>query len=236
MLKELLQYIKEHNRPETVQANGRTYSTRDLYPLDVEKSIEAIKVRSLTGLVDYVKSNFDTEREFMIHVASPTAVYLYDSLNQDNDRRCYVKATALLPDITFDRYMQMESFIIQTQANFVQDEHTANLLKFVGSISEENSKETKDNGISQSVVAKVGVATVDEVNVPNPVFLKPFRTFVEIDQPQSSFILRIQAGPQASLFKADGGAWEINAMHNIKEYLSKQFEEQIEYGKVIIVA
>lgn len=236
MLKELLQYFKEHNRPETVEANGHIYSTRNLERLDKESSVDSIKVRSLTGLLDYIKSDFDTNRKFMIHVEGPQQVYLYDALNDDGDRRCYVKAHALLPDINFNSYMDIERFIIQTQANFIQNDHTASLLRFVGSISEQDSKETKDNGITQSVVAKTGVATVEEVNVPNPVLLRPFRTFVEVPQPESSFILRLRNGPAAALYQADGGAWELNAMHNIEEYLAMSLAEEITEGKVFIVS
>lgn len=236
MLKELLQYFKEHNRPETVEANGHIYSTRGLERLDTESPINSIKVRSLTGLLDYIKSNFDTERKFMIHVEGPQHVYLYDALNDEGERRCYVKAHALLPDINFNSYMDIERFIIQTQANFIQNDHTASLLRFVGSISEQDSKETKDNGVTQSVVAKTGVATVEEVNVPNPVLLRPFRTFVEVPQPESSFILRLRNGPAAALYQADGGAWELNAMHNIEEYLSESLSDEITEGKVFIVS
>lgn len=236
MLKELMQYFKEHNRPETVEANGHIYSTRNLERLDTESNIDAIKVRSLTGLLDYIKSNFDTERKFMIHVEGPQRVYLYDALNADGDRRCYVKAHALLPDINFNTYLDVERFIIQTQANFIQNEHTDSLLRFVGSISEQNSKETKDNGVTQSVVAKTGVATVEEVDVPNPILLRPFRTFVEVPQPESSFILRLRNGPAAALYEADGGAWELNAMHNIEEYLAESLVDEITKGKVFIVS
>lgn len=236
MLKELLEYFKEHNRPETVEANGHIYSTRSLERLDKESPIKQIKVRSLTGLLDYIKSNFDTDRKFMIHVEGPDQVYLYDALNADGDRRCYVLAQALLPSIQYNSYMEMERFIIQTQANFIQNEHTENLLRFVGSVSEENSKETKDNGVTQSVVAKTGVATVEEVNVPNPILLRPFRTFVEVAQPESSFILRLRNGPAAALYEADGGAWELNAMHNIEEYLAVSLADEIVNGKVFIVS
>lgn len=237
MLKELLQYMKDHNRPEIVEApNGKTYSTRDLTELDKEQAIRHINVRSLTGLVNYIQSNFDTERPFMVHVEGPMTVTLYDALNKDNNRRTYVEATAMLPRITYDNFMDLEKFVIQTQSNFIQNDNALNLLQFVGSISQDDSKETTDNGISQTVVAKTGVATKGEAVVPNPVFLKPFRTFAEVAQPESSFVLRIKEGPRVALFEADGGAWELNAMHNIKEYLLEELKEEIKAGKVVIIA
>lgn len=237
MLAELFKYFKEHNRPEIVEVDGEKFSTRTLNKLNVEQDISSLKLRSLSGLIDYVKSNFDTsEKPFMIHVESPTCVSLYDPLNPENERRQYIKSMALLPNIQFDRFLNREAFNIQLQSMFIQTAELEKVLKFVGSVSEEQSKETTDNGVSQKVVAKVGVATVDTVEVPNPVYLKPFRTFVEVEQPVSAFVLRMKEGPAVALFEADGAAWEINAMHNIKKYLNENLEELIASERVIIIA
>lgn len=236
MLKDLFEYFKNHNRPETVEVGADIYSTSQLRKLNVERGIAALSLRSLSGLVDYVKSDFDTTREFMVHVQSPTAVRLYDALNADNERREYMSSDALLPRISFDSFMDRENFAIQMQSNFIQDAETTKVLKFIASVSEENSKETRDNGVSQSVVAKTGIATVAEAEVPNPVYLRPFRTFVEVPQPESAFVLRMKEGPRVALFEADGAAWELTAMSNIEDYLREALTDEIDSGKVIIVA
>lgn len=236
MLKEFVSYLLDLNRPEIVEQDGKVYATNNLKRLDIEKDVRCIEARSLSGLVQYVKSNFDTDRKFMIHVENPTSVSLYDALDDENNRRRFLEATAMLPAITFDRFMQSENFNIQLQSKFVQTDDSAKIQKLVGTIVEDESVQTTDDGISQRVTAKIGVATLGDVGVPNPVSLKPIRTFIEVPQPESEFVLRIQKGPQAALFEADGAAWEINAMHNIKEYLDEQLEELITGGKVIIVA
>ncbi|KHO31340.1 hypothetical protein OR63_10900, partial [Clostridium tetani] len=81
-----------------------------------------------------------------------------------------------------------------------------------------------DDGVSQAATIKTGVASVNEVKVPNPVVLAPFRTFPEIEQPESKFIFRMQSGPRAALFEADGGAWRNEAMIKIKAYLEEQLK------------
>jgi len=91
-------------------------------------------------------------------------------------------------------------------------------------IKEENVKYVGDDGVSQSAAIKVGVASVAEVVIPNPVILAPFRTFPEIEQPQSKFIFRMQTGPQCALYEADGGAWRNVAMESIKEYLKSRLK------------
>lgn len=236
MLKEFVQYLLEMNRPEIVEHAGDSYSTRNLHKLNVESDVETIEARSLSGLVDYVRSHFDTSRDFMIHVESPTSVSVYDALNDDYERRKYLKATAMLPNIIFDRFIDTESFNIQLQSKFVKTDDSAKLMALLGNIVQDGSVNTVDDGVSQRVTTKTGVATRGDVVLPNPVDLKPIRTFVEIDQPESSFVLRLQEGPKAALFEADGAAWEINAMHNIKEYLHEELKDLVESEQVTIIA
>ncbi|KQL37150.1 hypothetical protein [Psychrobacillus sp. FJAT-21963] len=235
MLKEFVQYLLDLKRPETIEASGKIYSTNQLYRLDKEQPVGEINVRSLSGLVDYVKSNFDHERSLMIHVKSPTEVNVFDSLNDVNDRRTYIKAGALLPSITFEQFIDREKFQIMLQACFVQNEHKLTVLKVISSIVEDSAVTTIDDGLSQRVTAKTGVATVENINIPNPVTLKPFRTFAEVSQPESEFVLRLKEGGRVGLFEADGGAWELNAMANIAEYLSNELSEEIEAKKVYII-
>lgn len=236
MLKELIQYLMELKRPEIVEQDGKVYSTSGLKQLNKEQPVEAMNIRSLSGLVDYIKSNFDHERKVMIHIESPTTVRLYDSLNGVNDRRNYITADAMLPTITFERHMDREEFNIMLQACFVNNGHKESVLKFIGSIVEDNSVILDDDGISQKVTARTGIASLGLSEVPNPVGLKPFRTFVEVGQPESEFVLRLREGGKVGLFEADGGAWELNAMQNIREYFNDNLKELIEGGKVIIVA
>ena len=235
MLKEFTQYVLDLVRPELVETGGNTYSTRQLNRLNVEHDVNAINVRSLSGLVDYVKSNFDHDRPVMIHVESPTKVNVFDALNDVNDRRTYVRAGALLPSIIFEQFVDREKFQIMLQACFVPNEHRSTVIKLVSSIVEDNSITTTDDGLSQRVTAKTGVASVGNVELPNPVALKPFRTFAEVPQPESEFVLRLKEGGRVGLFEADGGAWELNAMANIAAYLEEALAEEIEANKVYII-
>lgn len=78
---------------------------------------------------------------------------------------------------------------------------------------------------SQKVTVKTGVASVSDAVVPNPVTLAPYRTFPEVEQPESKFIFRMKEGPTAALFEADGGAWRNTAILGIKEYLKEALKD-----------
>lgn len=102
------------------------------------------------------------------------------------------------------------------------------LLKFAGTVEAGSVAEYGDDGISQKATVKTGIASKGDAIIPSPARLKPFRTFVEVDQPISSFIFRMKddrcGGVQCALFEADGGAWKISAMEAIKAYLVKELE------------
>ena len=83
---------------------------------------------------------------------------------------------------------------------------------------------------------KTGVASRGNAKVPNPVQLSPYRTFVEVEQPESKFVFRMREGARCGLFEADGGAWKLEAMNNIKEYLKEALAQEIESKKVFVLA
>lgn len=186
-----------------------------------------LTISTLTGLVDYIKSNIDTiETKLLIHVASPTQVRLYGPLNSDRERENYLVAEANLPNnIRYENFLDTEQFNIMLQSSFADKGDKEVLLKYTGLIKDEAVKTTGDDGISQQVTVKTGVASVGQAVVPNPVSLAPYRTFPEIEQPESRFIFRMKDGPRAAIFEADGGAWRNAAILNIKEYLQEQLKE-----------
>jgi hypothetical protein len=127
--------------------------------------------------------------------------------------------------------MEVERFNIMLQACFLQNSDRDKILQVVGTIKEEAVKTTGDDGITQVVTAKAGIARYDDVVVPNPVLLYPCRTFVEVKQPSSNFVFRMKNGPLAAIFEADAGAWRNEAIKNIKEYL----DANIKADNVIIL-
>ncbi|WML38679.1 hypothetical protein RCG19_15940 [Neobacillus sp. OS1-2] len=238
MIKDALQYLINLGNVETKEIGTQTFSTQKLHLVPADRP-NALSVRSLTGLIDYLISGFDADplgEAKMVHVVSPTEVIAFSSFNRDYERNDYIKASAMLPSFSFDRWYDSEEFNIKLQSAFVANEDRNIMLQVVGNIREENVRTVGDDGVSQAVQAKVGIATVGTVQVPNPVILAPFRTFVEVGQPESEFIFRMKNGPSCALFEADGGAWKLAAMKNIKEFLQGALESEIEAGKIVIIA
>ena len=109
------------------------------------------------------------------------------------------------------------------QSKFVDDETTNKelILKFAGTVEDGTIAQYGDDGVTQKATVKTGISSKSDAIVPNPVYLRPFRTFIEVEQPASNFIFRMdnKCGVTCALYEADGGAWEMEAMQNIKAYL-----------------
>lgn len=230
MIKEALQYIVGLGKAEEHTIYDDTYSDKPLYRIDpyIPKS-EAIVMHTLTSLVDYIKAHIDDMAEKMIiEVRSPEEVALCSQLDMNRDRETMAVVYARIPSFPFDSFMDKEKFCINLQSKFIDDPETdrALMLTFAGTVEAGTIAEYGDDGVSQKATVKTGIASKGDAIVPNPVKLRPYRTFLEVKQPKSEFIFRMKQdkydGITCAIFEADGGAWQMEATKAIKEYL--QFE------------
>lgn len=214
------------------EREGRLFTTKQVFPLNTATP-EPLVVHTLDGMIEYF-SNFVNREEwreedtiYFAHVADYHEVSLVSTLygtEKQRDRLLIAKTNGIRH--RFGEPLDLESFIIWVQSCFIQDENTALVLRTVGNIEQGSMASYEDDGVTQRVVARTGVARRGFIDVPNPILLRPYRTFLEIEQPASQFVLRITPGqegkePRCALHEADGGAWKDEAVESIREYLSK---------------
>ena len=229
MEKEALEYAVELAQPHIEEVNGEMYSDKTLKRIVHNPKAECITMTTLRSLVDYIKSGTDAmEEKMIIHVVSPTQVKLYSDLDLDRVREYMVKVNAELPEFSFNRFIDHENFLINMQSKFIANNDRELLLKFAGTVESGTIANYGDDGVSQKATVKTGVASKADAVIPSPVSLKPYRTFTEVDQPESDFVFRMKEdkydGVQCALFEADGGAWKLHAMESIQEYLEEQLQ------------
>lgn len=222
MIREAIEKVIDISEPTLTEIDGYEYSDKKLYRID-PPSVSPVRLSTLDSLIAIINDpgEFKDMNLGMIHVESPTRVTVKSRLIHDHFRDTYFECVAELPELSFDRYLSAEEFNIMLQANFIGNEDREKVLMVVGNIRSEQVQTVGDDGISQQVEVKAGIARVATANVPNPVALRPFRTFLEVEQPESSFVLRMKEGPHIALFEADGGKWQLEAMKNIQSYIKK---------------
>ncbi len=231
MIKDAIEYLLKLKRPETIQVEGRNYSTIEINPIK-QSECRAITVYNLDSLIKYLKDDPDNYKEKMkvINILNPLEVAVESTIfGEFKQREKYIVAdySDLIPNIRFGNYLSIEEFIIMLKSKFIMTEDLEKIIKVVGNISDENVTNYNDDGITQKVTTKTGIARVGEVALPPKIKLKPYRTFIEVEQPQSEFLLRAKKGYDGiefALYEADGGAWKKEAISNIAKYLEEKLD------------
>lgn len=179
---------------------------------------ETFATNTLSSIVAYLKAlDYKAERLYL-QIRNEREVVLKSTLQLDNTRDNLICAKAIVPEQNFKHFMGAEQLNIELQSKFKQSDDQAILLQVIGNIKDEAVQNTSDDGISQSVTIKSGVASVSSVRVPNPVTLTPFTTFQEVNQPERLFVFRMREGAQGALFDTDDNTWKLKAINSIKEY------------------
>lgn len=235
MIKSAIEYLMSFRDLQVIDHNGLRYANDKPFQLP-EDAPSVFNTKTLASLVELIlkESHHGSLNDLVIHVDSPTRVNVHTVLRNHLDRFNLYSAVAELPRITFDSYLDLEAMNIMLKSVFVQNDTRDKLIAILGNVKEEAVKTSSDDGMSQSVVAKTGIATVGNVKIPPIVNLAPYRTFIEVEQPEGEFLLRLQQGPKAALFEADGGAWKLAARKNIKQYFETNLCDLILQGKVIV--
>jgi len=185
------------------------FADRKLERVDINpRHPTALEFYTLEGFVRFVLAEAETA-DAMIHVVQPTLVTAISKLEgQDSNlRREYARAVFSGQQgggFEFNNYGPLEDLSIALQTS------TAS----VG---------VADDGISQAVEARRGVAAVLTTAVKNPWFLAPYRTFPEVAQPSSPYVLRFKSYgeglPNAALYETGSQLWQVEAVGTLAKYL-----------------
>jgi hypothetical protein len=220
-----IEKIEELSKVEIKEIGGLSYSTKKLNLIH-KPIVQTIDACTLTGFVDFA---IDLDKvDVFIHVSAYDKVFLFSDLAINNSREIFIQSIVHPRRHRFNNFVAIEEFIIWLLSSFVQTPERDSVIEFVSSIKHEFVKENVDNGLNQSVAVRSGIAKISEKPMPSPVKLKPFRTFNEIDQPESLFILRAKKiGDEIHLMlaEADGGAWENDAILSIRDYLMEKLPD-----------
>ena len=109
------------------------------------------------------------------------------------------------------------------------------LLDLLSRIDVNEGVSSVDNGVTQEVNVRTGAVLKQATPVRPIVQLQPYRTFLEVEQPVSDFLLRVSKEGEPTLFEANGGAWKLEAKRSIAAYLAEKLADQVESGCVVVL-
>lgn len=211
--------------PEKIELNGVEYSSRKLFDMrEAEPVIQPLGISTLQGLIDIWGNGLvEVERVAAIYVTDHQTVTLVGRpFGRFRQREVFASANVYRESFRFGVFMLCDQFIVEAQSRIVRTADLEKLLAVVGNLSHQTEINANDDGVTQTVTVQTGVVRKGVKDLPNPVVLAPYRTFTEVEQPESTFIVRIEgderAGPRVALFEADGGAWKREATVRIKKW------------------
>ncbi len=202
--------------------DSNEYNLQELNP---RKYAPILELQTLKSLVDYLKSDNDFigGHRLVVVVESYQKVSVYDQADIEYGKRPQlVSVKATVPVIPFSNWRDQEEFNIMLQSMFINDADRNLVLDFASHLKIEKGAEAQDNGVTQTVTVRDGVASLAQAKTPNPVTLRPYRTFNEVEQPASQFVFRVNKSANLALFEADGGKWKLDAVKNISDYLKTE--------------
>lgn len=237
MLEKFVNRLVELAAPTTYEIDGRTYSSEALRRIDPPKyKPEPICVTGLDSICKLVQNETKAVgRKIFIRIAAYNKVSVFSTYDDQYERAYLYKCEADTPYVTVDRFMEYEKAVIELRSLYIPNKGTEYLLDLLGSISSESKVTSADNGVTQTVEAKSGISLKQQVAIKPRVELRPFRTFIEVAQPESEFLLRISGDGKIGLYEADGGVWKLEATRNVAAYFEKELKDLIKSGDVVVI-
>ena len=237
MLKEFVNRLVELAAPTIHEVDGSVYSDRQLVHIQDKKPMpRCIDLTGLDSICKMVRNEAEhVGLQIFIQVKDYKSVSVFTELDADEDRLYLYKCVADTPTVTTDRFLPYEKAVIELRSLYIPNEGTKYLLQLLSSISNESKVTSSDNGVTQQVEARSGIALNTMVAIEPRVTLQPFRTFIEVEQPASEFLLRINDRGEIGFFPADGGVWKLEATRNVAAYFEAHLNDLIESGAVVVI-
>lgn len=239
MLKEVIEKIVELAHPTVIEVDGKTFSTDDFSEVEPSRYYpRTIGLNTLDGIVRMIEEEaaetYAGISKLYVRVAEYNRVDVFTSYDETMSRSNLYYSKADVPGFR-EGFKDRETMLIQLRSLFMQTPDVAYMLDLLSRMSENEKITSQDNGVSQTVEVKKGVSLKEAVEVRPRVKLTPLRTFLEVEQPESEFLLRVADGGQIGLFEADGGVWKLVAKRSIAKYLEECLNHLIEQGKVAVM-
>lgn len=241
-LKDAIDRIVELAKPYTIKTDdGRRYCTTYLREVKPEVELPArYSVDTLEALVKLIRTEgIDHSPRLYVRVDSARRVMVDTTYTHKEyaefSRLPLYEAVSDVPSISVNQSISQEKAIVELQSLYAGTTDRDYLLALLSRIDVNQGVSSVDNGISQEVSVKTGAVLKEQQTVQPIVHLQPYRTFLEVEQPASDFLLRLNKEGHPALYEADGGAWKLEAKRNIAAYLGEKLADLVERGNVVVM-
>ncbi|MCI8811334.1 MAG: hypothetical protein HFF84_14805 [Oscillibacter sp.] len=241
MLKKFIEHIQETTQPIIREIGPAIFAiTADGRVNEVRPTIDhpdTLDLHSLDALVKLVQTEAGKASD-LLYITIPDHLTVHCFGRPDPNARFFrqtyyeVKATDV-PGWEKEMQMGFEEAQIALRTRFQETTDTIYAMKLLSDICCGAKVIYNDNGVATTVTTQKGVALQSNEQVRPIITLKPYRTFQEVEQPESIFLIRVNERG-ISFTEADGGMWKLKARETIKAFLEGKLSQEISEGSVII--
>ena len=241
MLKEFIEHIQKTTQPLIQEVEGKSFCiTSDGDVSEIRPIIDhpdTLPLHSLDALVKLIKTE-------AVSICKTLYITIPDHLTVDcftnpaaqerYFRQFFYQAKATdVPGWESKQELGFEEAQIAMRTRFQETIDIAYLQKLLSEISTGAKVTLNDNGVATSVVTQKGVALQSNEAIRPIVSLRPYRTFQEVVQPESPFLIRVNER-RIAFIEADGGMWKLKARETVKAFLEDKLSDEITQGSVVI--
>lgn len=241
MLKEFIDHIQKTTQPIVTTVDGITFAVNaDGEVNEIRPTVDhpdTFPLHSLDAMVKLVRTEASKE-ETPLYITVPDHLTVRCFGQPRPDARCfrqvYYEANAAdVPGWGNKVQLGFEEAQIAMRTRFQETPDTIYAMKLLSDICCGAKVVYNDNGIATTVTTQKGVALQSNEQIRPIITLKPYRTFQEVEQPESIFLIRVNERG-ITFTEADGGMWKLAARKTVKEFLEKELSDLVESGSVYI--
>ena len=242
MLKSAIEKIEQLCKPMILEKDGHTYvvGTDGKYE-EVSHDLTfpaCIDLDSLDALVMMIKAEWVAGHKGQLHVTIPSHTKVRCFGVPDPESRMareypYIAVATDVPGWEASVNMGFEEAMIALRTRFQPTPDLEYAIRLLSDMTTGSKVVFNDNGIATSIVTKTGVALQTNAPIRPIITLRPYRTFQEVEQPASQFLIRVSERG-IRFVEADGGMWKLAARRTVKDYLTEKLAKEIEGGLVFV--
>ena len=243
MLKDFIQHIQDTTLPRIHEMGDKTFVVTSSGEIsEIRGTLDApetLTLSSLDAMVQMVKTEaIKRENGSPLYITVPThkEARCFAQINhgQRETRLTYYVAKATdVPGWDDSVKLGFEEAQIALRTRFQHTNDADYAMKLLSDISTGAKVIYNDNGIATTITTQKGVALQTNTQIKPLLSLRPYRTFQEVDQPESLFLLRVNERG-ISFTEADGGMWKLKARETVKNYFCERLEKEIADGLVVV--
>lgn len=240
-LKDAIDRVVELAKPFTFEFAGRQFCSAELHEIRPKVDFPArYSVDTLDALVKLIRTE-GAHYSHLLYVRVDSARRVVVDTTYTGvkwaafTRAPLYEAVTDVPSISINQSISQERAVVELQSLYAVTPDRDYLLSLLSRIDVNQGVSSVDNGISQEVSVRTGAVLKEQQTVQPIVRLQPYRTFLEVEQPASDFLLRLDKEGRPALYEADGGAWKLEAKRSIAAYLGEQLADLVESGNVVVM-